>query len=141
MSYHGYTWCQALPRNPCSLMKVCGDTDSFFTAIWNINLYLALRVEWLKARTRHDRWMEEVDLLTTELTCTAAFFDSRVNWWTSLIDKRSNISPELSDGLSAYAEHQADIQRRHASQVRSQHSAVQCVGSLPAVSSVCRSSC
>ena len=68
-------------------MKVCGDTDSFFTAIWNINLYLALRVEWLKARARRDRWMEEVDLLTTELTRTVAFFDSRVNWWMSLIDK------------------------------------------------------
>lgn len=109
-------------------------------AIWNINLYLALCVEWLKA-ARHDRWMEEVELLSAELARTMAFFDGKANWWVSLVDKRSDVSPELSDGLHAYAECQADIQHQHASRVRSQHSAACGVDSQPALSSVRRSNC
>ena len=70
-------------------------------AIWSINLSLALRVELLKARARRDRWIEEVDLLSTELARTTAFFDGKVNWWMSLVDKRLNVSPELSEGLCA----------------------------------------
>ena len=76
-----------------------------------LTLFSALHVEWLKARARRDCWAEEVTLLSAELTRTAAFFDSRVEWWVSLVDMRSNVSPELSNGLHAYAAHQADIQR------------------------------
>ena len=36
---------------------------------------------------------------------------------------RSNVSPELADGLHAYAARQADVQHQHAAQVRSQHDA------------------
>ena len=85
--------------------------------------------------------MEEVDLLSTELARTATFFDSKANWWMSLLDKRSDVPSELSDGIHAYAERQADIQRRHASRVRSQHHAACGAGSQPALSSVCRSNC
>lgn len=109
-----------------------------------IRCYSALRVEWLKARARRDRWIEEVELLTAEITRSATFFDSTADWWMSLIDKRSDISPELADGLRAYAACQADIQRRHANRVRSLHRAVPGVPSpsrQPEFSSVCQLNC
>ena len=88
-----------------------------------IHLYSALCVEWLKARARRDRWKEEVELLSTELTRAAIFFNSKAGWWTSLAEKRSGVSPELADGLRAYAARQADIQCQHANRVRSLHHA------------------
>lgn len=110
-----------------------------------INLCSALRVEWLKARARRDRWVEEVALLSAELARTATFFDTRADWWVSIADMRSNVSPELADGLHAYAARQADIQHQRAAQVRSQHHAARDVDStssghetLAPPSSVCQ---
>ena len=58
--------------------------------------------------------------ISVELTRTAVFFDSKANWWLSLIDEHTDVSPSLSDGLRAYAERQADFQHQHANQVQSQ---------------------
>lgn len=44
----------------------------------------ALRVEWLKARAQRDRWREEVELLTAEITRTVSFFDRQADRWTQL---------------------------------------------------------
>ena len=88
---------------------------------FNHDVYTALRVEWLKARARRDRWREEVDLLVTEITRAALFFDNWADWWSSLVGRRSQLPPDLSDGLCAYTAYQADIQRRCACHVRSLH--------------------
>jgi hypothetical protein len=102
-------------------MKVGDNLKVQKTPRSELDFFAALRVEWLKARARRDRWMEEVELLSAELVRTATFFDNKADWWTSLLDKQSEVSPELYDGLRAYAARQADFQCQHARHVRSQH--------------------
>lgn len=102
-------------------MTVCCVHTAVQYPPFNHNIYAALRVEWLKARARRDRWKEEVDLLVTEISRAALFFNNRAEWWNSLVGRRSQLPPDLLDGLRAYAAHQADIQHRHACHVRSLH--------------------
>ena len=44
----------------------------------NISVY---RVNWLRAKARRDRWLEEKDLLWSELTWTKCYFEKRVVTW------------------------------------------------------------
>ncbi|EIW81617.1 hypothetical protein CONPUDRAFT_73294 [Coniophora puteana RWD-64-598 SS2] len=52
-----------------------------------------LRVEWLKARARAQRWEEEVDLLKEEMRRVRAFLEHRAQWWDerSILDKDTAI--------------------------------------------------
>jgi hypothetical protein len=81
---------------------------------------LGLRVEWAKARARALRWGEEVELLDEEMRRILCFFDWRSAWWMKLGTARPNCEVHLSEGLTAYAEKQAHIQREMASRFADQ---------------------
>jgi len=71
---------------------------------------IALRVEWAKAKARADRWEEEVVLLDEEMRCVLVFCEWKQAWWKQQIASRLEVSPELADGLSAYAHKQAAME-------------------------------
>lgn len=71
---------------------------------------LGVRVEWLKARARAQRWEEEVRLLREEMRRTLATFTWQASWWD---DKAlyENGDCVLTEGLKAYAFEHADMFR------------------------------
>ena len=64
------------------------------------------RVNWLRAKNRHDRWAEDLDQLRHEMTWTLLFFDfQRVLW-----EGRALISEGIEEqGHQAYALKQSDL--------------------------------
>ncbi|KAJ3503219.1 hypothetical protein NMY22_g18324 [Coprinellus aureogranulatus] len=76
------------------------------------NAYLAevYRVKWLRAQSRVDRWKEEVDYLTSEMSWYVNFMDYQ--------EKHARQRASLSGGRSAYELRQADIWRRYGLEAR-----------------------
>lgn len=70
-----------------------------------------VRVEWLKARARAQRWEEEVRMLRAEMNRVLEFFSWKATWWATSTT-RTSVSPQLGEGLTAYAAEQADMYRR-----------------------------
>jgi len=71
-----------------------------------------LQVEWAKSRARAVRCWEEVLLLKEEMRRTIAFLDWKSRWWMDRQGARTDItSKELQEGLHAYTEIQADLQK------------------------------
>lgn len=68
-----------------------------------------LRIQWLRARARVNRWSEEITLLLEEIRRVNAFLTHEANKWNKQTFARSVESPELAEGLTAYAYHQAHI--------------------------------
>ncbi|KAJ7620525.1 hypothetical protein DFH06DRAFT_1341651 [Mycena polygramma] len=66
-------------------------------------LHEDIRVEWLKARARADRWREELILVEEEMRRVIAFCHYRARWWAARLDSRPDADPELAEGLRAYA--------------------------------------
>lgn len=68
---------------------------------------------------RRDRWKEEVDLLTEEVSRAVAFFEDRRSLWLrrATVPSKPGTSPELCEGFSAYAYRQAHIQYQRADQM------------------------
>ncbi|KAM6490840.1 hypothetical protein JOM56_013709 [Amanita muscaria] len=70
----------------------------------------ALRVQWCHARAHHLRWSEEISLLKEEMRRVLAYCSWYGQWW---LDQANRYQVEkhdpLSEGLSAYALHQANI--------------------------------
>jgi hypothetical protein len=75
-------------------------------------MFTGLRVEWAKSRARAARWKEDIKLLTEEMRRVLEFFQRRSEWWLSRRTARSDVSPELADGLSAYGVKQHSILQR-----------------------------
>lgn len=73
---------------------------------------IALRVEWAKAKARAERWTEEVKLVYEEMHRTIAYCNFKSEWWKDRATLRRHISPELADGLAAYAAEHADLEER-----------------------------
>jgi hypothetical protein len=72
----------------------------------------ALHVQWAKSRARSRRWNEEVQLLKEEMRRVLAYFDYKAAWWVERGDgENREVGPELAEGLRAYAEDQAQLQR------------------------------
>jgi hypothetical protein len=71
-----------------------------------------LRVEWAKAKARADRWEEEVILLDEEMRRILEFCQWKATWWLEQAPRRKDLPPQLAEGLHAYAEEQADLERR-----------------------------
>lgn len=71
-----------------------------------------LRAEWAKSRARAHRSREEVNLLKEEMRRTLKFLEWRSQWWKDKPASWLGVSPQLSEGIRAYALEQADIQRR-----------------------------
>jgi hypothetical protein len=82
----------------------------------NIIPLLALRVEWAKTRARKDRWLEEVLLVKEEMRWALVTWEHRAKIWDERTAVRmiNSLSPELSEGIRAYAIQQARILRRRA---------------------------
>ncbi|KAL0957688.1 hypothetical protein HGRIS_001469 [Hohenbuehelia grisea] len=89
----------------------------------NAALHDSLRVEWCRSRARALRWCEEVELLKEEMRRVLAFFDSESRWWLEQRGRRVGLpilfnshtggtTPDLQEGLEAYAARQADIRQR-----------------------------
>jgi hypothetical protein len=72
----------------------------------------ALRVEWAKAMARADRWEEDVVLLDEEMRRILVFCYWKAAWWMEQVPLREGVSGPLAEGLRAYAEEQADMERR-----------------------------
>ena len=74
-----------------------------------------LQVEWAKSRARAGRCREEVLLLKEEMRRVAVFLDWKTTWWMDRRNMRAGVgngvSKDLQEGLTAYAEGQADIQK------------------------------
>ena len=76
----------------------------------NTKYYLALRIQWCRARARKLRWGEEVDLLVEEMRRVKEFLAWQAKWWEEKSEKRKEMVDEsLQEGLSAYAHRQAYI--------------------------------
>ncbi len=70
-----------------------------------------LRAEWARSRARTRRCKEEVELLVEEMHRVLVFYEWRACKWDSRQEARQNVSPELREGIKAYAVEQAALQR------------------------------
>jgi hypothetical protein len=68
---------------------------SLLTVIWTVT-----RVNWLRARARHQRWEEEIQLLQHEMTWTQLWFEQQQQMWKKR--HRSTIS-QMCKGHEVYA--------------------------------------
>ncbi|KAF4564900.1 hypothetical protein EYR36_002843 [Pleurotus pulmonarius] len=75
-----------------------------------------LRVEWVKARARAERWREEVLMLEEEMHRAIAYCRWKAEYWDNAATARTLESFELREGVHAYARRQADFERRRALQ-------------------------
>ncbi|ESK83782.1 hypothetical protein Moror_13569 [Moniliophthora roreri MCA 2997] len=76
----------------------------------------SLRVEWCKARACAQRAREELLLVEEEMHRALAFCRWRAKWWTEQLERRSNLSSPLSEGLQAYAKKQSSHELQRAEQ-------------------------
>ena len=78
------------------------------------DLQATLRAEWAKAQERAKHFEEEVELIVEEMRRTLGFLEWKAKEWksfaTSLPSGASAIDTATSDGVTAYANKQADIQ-------------------------------
>ncbi|KAJ7432065.1 hypothetical protein B0H11DRAFT_2165471 [Mycena galericulata] len=74
-------------------------------------LHNDIRIEWTKARARADRWREELILLEEEMRRVLAFCAWKASWWDDRRWVQKGVSPELAEGLCAYATEQAARER------------------------------
>lgn len=85
-------------------------------------------MEWAKAKARADRWEEEVVLLNEEMQRALVFCQWKKEWWAERASIRLDyscelpdgvygpcgevLSPELQEGLTAFAAEQGDMEDR-----------------------------
>ncbi|KAJ7117958.1 hypothetical protein C8R43DRAFT_901603 [Mycena crocata] len=73
----------------------------------------ALRVEWCKAFSRTRRWNEDVVLVDEEMGRTIEFGAwSAARWQVRATARQRNVSPELAEGLQAYAMEHVEREER-----------------------------
>jgi len=65
-----------------------------------VNIISVYRVNWLRARARFHRWLEELTLTKNEMEWTTQFFFRKAEEWDS------HLAPSLGNGQVAYAERQ-----------------------------------
>jgi hypothetical protein len=70
-------------------------------------------VNWLRAKNRHDRWVEEMDLLRHEMSWTLSFFAFQRLLWEGRAITSEGIGEK---GHQAYALKQADMWKRFESE-------------------------
>ncbi|KAJ7812570.1 hypothetical protein B0H14DRAFT_3478739 [Mycena olivaceomarginata] len=76
------------------------------------SLHEDIRVEWVKAQARAERWREELILLEEEMRRVLEFCAWKARWWDERVESRSiSVTPELAEGLRAYALAQAVRER------------------------------
>ena len=76
----------------------------------HIVCFLALRLEWIKARARKLRWQEELELLPEEARRSIVFFNAKATEWEQRASLREgSVSAEILEGLVGYAYRQAHL--------------------------------
>ncbi|KAF7331975.1 CxC2 domain-containing protein [Mycena kentingensis (nom. inval.)] len=92
---------------------------AYISWIWGVQggsdrnlLHDSVRVEWTKARTRRDRWAEEVVLLREEMKRVLRTLSAVQREWTSRASAREEPDVALASGLHAYALKQRDLHHR-----------------------------
>lgn len=73
---------------------------------------LAVRVQWVKARARKQRWYEEVALLREEMRRVRAFLEWDSQRWEGRAKGWDGLMPDIKAGLVAYAHRQASIRNQ-----------------------------
>ncbi|KAG2120428.1 uncharacterized protein F5147DRAFT_741483 [Suillus discolor] len=71
----------------------------------------SLHVEWCKARARHNRWHEEIQLLMEEMRRVLAFLKWYIQWWEECATLRTFVRAEETEGFVAYAKRQGAVCR------------------------------
>ncbi|KAF7798546.1 hypothetical protein EIP86_009768 [Pleurotus ostreatoroseus] len=71
----------------------------------------ALKVEWARSQSRSERWTEEVALLWEEMRRAVSYCQWLAVWWEKQSKNREDVTPELREGLVAYARKQATDER------------------------------
>ncbi|KAF7321399.1 CxC2 domain-containing protein [Mycena kentingensis (nom. inval.)] len=75
-------------------------------------LHDSVRVEWMKAGARVERWREEVALLREEAKRVMRSLVATQRDWTARATRRQTEDRALANGLRAYAQRQVDFHRR-----------------------------
>ncbi|KAF9550947.1 hypothetical protein CPC08DRAFT_738337 [Agrocybe pediades] len=97
-----------------------GETRRTLSWIWTTNSSAEnvhedsddiLRAEWAKSRARAARAREEVLLLKEEMRRMLLFLEWKAAWWDQQLTSRQVNSKELAEGLQAYTNSQACLQR------------------------------
>ena len=65
--------------------------------------------EWAKMQARCDRWEEEYKLVVEEMRHTVAYLKWKVMWWHNQAHQQTQLDLVTSQGLIAYAAHQAEM--------------------------------
>ena len=68
---------------------------------------VSMRLEWVQAKARAERWRENERLVIEEMRRVIEFCGDRAAWWRRQKGRRSHADPALQQGLSIYAEKQA----------------------------------
>lgn len=66
-----------------------------------------MRVDWVKAYSRKQRWEEETELVVEEMRRVVMFFDWKANWWSQKLDSRTGATEQVRGGLDAYCHKQS----------------------------------
>jgi len=70
------------------------------------DFYLVYRVNWLRAKARVDRWVEELELVKHEMHWTILWFRHQADIWTGYSEREDDYLPI---GHKAYATKQQKI--------------------------------
>ncbi|KAF7969167.1 hypothetical protein HWV62_28172 [Athelia sp. TMB] len=96
--------------------KKPGDSTKVLSWIWVAGttigaggIHDSVRREFLKARARKHRWVEEVMLLIEEMRRVLRFLNWRADWWRQQEGSWDDMGDDVSDGLHAYAQRQAAL--------------------------------
>ena len=77
---------------------------------YKIDFYFpGMHIEWVKSRAHVQRWCEEVLLLHEEMRQILQYFHWKANCWLTCQSLHSDVTPEVSHGLNAYAAKQANL--------------------------------
>ncbi|KAJ7858228.1 hypothetical protein B0H14DRAFT_3085090 [Mycena olivaceomarginata] len=84
------------------------------------DLHESVRVEWARAKARKTRWVEEAMILEEEMRRTLRYLEWQAVWWEGRQVGRPRASPQVQDGMRAYALRQAALHRRLAAHFKSE---------------------
>ena len=69
-----------------------------------------LCIEWCCVCVQVSHWAEELLLIQEEMQQVLETFQYWVDWWESQIRQHTGLSPDMVEGLLAYAIKQASLQ-------------------------------
>ena len=97
------SWIWRVPGSHDSIHPSGPDSEEFIDGV---------RVEWMKAKTRADRWSEEKELLQEEMRRVLELSEWKASWWLAQRHRRGDEHTSVLQGLATYAEKQAAVYNR-----------------------------